>query len=84
MTRGLEILRRELDITMALTGVTDARNVARRILVDRSQGEANLGRCLRRTLITRADACTMRRRVVCDVDARADRCAGVLASCSRD
>ena len=33
---ALQILRRELEISMALTGTTDARNVARRILVDES------------------------------------------------
>jgi isopentenyl diphosphate isomerase/L-lactate dehydrogenase-like FMN-dependent dehydrogenase len=34
VTRALEILRSELEISMALTGITDTRKVDRRILVD--------------------------------------------------
>jgi L-lactate dehydrogenase (cytochrome) len=36
VTLALEIIRRELEISMALTGTTDVRKVGRRILVERS------------------------------------------------
>ena len=36
VTLALDIMRREFEISMALTGTTDARNVDRRILVDES------------------------------------------------
>ena len=36
MSLALDILRREFEVSMALTGTADARNVDRRILVDRS------------------------------------------------
>jgi L-lactate dehydrogenase (cytochrome) len=36
VTLALDIMRREFEVSMALTGTVDARNVDRRILVDRS------------------------------------------------
>ena len=35
VTLALDLLRRELEVSMALTGVTDARDVSARILIDR-------------------------------------------------